>query len=73
MTPEEILNDYFRNSENDAEDAYDQAIEAIKQYAKQMCDKQNEICLEEYMQAKDRSYNQIKNAISEASYPEELL
>jgi hypothetical protein len=44
MTPEEILNDYFRNSENDAEDAYDQAIEAINQYAKDMCDRQRRLC-----------------------------
>jgi hypothetical protein len=64
MTPEEILNDYFRDSENDADDAYEIAVEAIKQYAKDMCDRQRRLC---YLSGMIDNL-EIKNA----PYPKEL-
>ena len=65
MTPEEILNDYFRDSENDADDAYEIAVEAIKQYAREMCAKQKLECYNGGM----ISTLEIKTA----PYPSELL
>lgn len=71
MTPEEIMNEYYRDSPDNPEAAYDNIIEAIKQYAREMCDKQKEKC-------GIRIYNETANdahkiIIENVSYPIETL
>ena len=67
MTPEEIVTDLKHNIGhcNDLYDPYKQAIEDIKQYAREMCDKQKQECYNRGM---------IGNLeIKTAPYPKELL
>lgn len=73
MTPEEILNDYFRDSENDVDDAYEIAIEAIKQYAREMCDAQKKECLVNWNNIESGCDLKDYNAINDAPYPKQLL
>jgi hypothetical protein len=73
MTPEEILNAFATKiviSPPQALAAKNQAIEAIKQYAKQMCDKQKRKCLNAYGNVKGEQAE--FNAINTAPYPSEL-
>jgi len=69
MTPEEIVNNIVNNvvSEDDTK----AAIEAILQYAKQMCDKQKIECSKAYFKAPAVVFEY--QAITNAPYPEELL
>jgi hypothetical protein len=72
MTPEEIVNAFATKiaiSPPQALAAKNQAIEAIKQYAKQMCDKQKDECV----MAVSRFGNEdIEDACGNALYPKEL-
>jgi hypothetical protein len=70
MTPEEIVNNIVNNVVS--EDYTISAIEAIKQYAKQMCDKQKMQCQINW--AKVPNNDEISNglAIYNAPYPKEL-
>jgi hypothetical protein len=77
MTPEEIVTDLLvygiRDYQPDTlSDKKEKAIEAIKQYAKQMCDKQKMQCQINW--AKVPNNDEISNglAIYNAPYPKEL-
>lgn len=68
MTPEEIVKQFATTiviSPPRAIKAKIDAIEAIKQYAREMCDKQKTICS---LDAERSDWNNIANA----PYPEEL-
>jgi hypothetical protein len=73
MTPEEIVSDLKHNIGhcNDLYDPYKQAIEAIKQYAKDMCNKQKNECASLCVQKADYTLTDI-GAIASAPYPKEL-
>lgn len=68
MTPELILNNYSRDSELDAEDAYEECIEAIKDYARSMLAKQR---LNMRLYAVQNKMN-YRDAIENAPYPKDL-
>ena len=76
MTPEGIIKNFIE-ARLDACDDIDmlnaklKAIEAIKAYAREMCDKQKQECVTEWVNsAKDR--NDELRAITQAPYPKEL-
>jgi len=72
MTPEEKYTEIIKICSS-ADYTREQAIEAIKQYARDMCDKQRNECVELWNDTESgndiRDYNAIKNA----PYPKELL
>ena len=79
MTPEEIITDLKHNIGhcNELYDPYKQAIEAIKQYAKQMCDKQRYNCNENLEVETIDSHGQDtcyvnSDSVLNAPYPSEL-
>ena len=74
MTPEEIVNAFATKiviSPPQALAAKNQAIEAIKQYAKDMCNKQKDNCGSLCVQKADYTLTDI-GAIASAPYPSEL-
>ena len=77
MTPEEILSQYLESRNEDSSfngciKAKTQAIEAIKQYAKQMCDKQKKNCISELHQNSKHFSGQDVITITTTNYPKEL-
>jgi len=68
MTPEEKYTEIIRICSS-AEYTREQAIEAIHQYAKDMCDKQREECWE---LLPDRLHPMEKDEVLNAPYPKEL-
>ena len=77
MTPEEIIKQLKRYNIYDVQGANDKAIEAIKQYAREMCDKQKEICDDNLEVETIDSHGQDccfvnSESIINAPYPKEL-
>jgi hypothetical protein len=71
MTPKEIVDNIaFCTSRVLSESDTKLAIEAIKQYAKDMCDKQRNECLKAYNEAPSVPFEY--QAIQHAPYPSEL-
>jgi len=68
MTPKEII-EIFESKLT--EDSKRQAIEAINQYAREMCDKQKELCAAE-LGNETGSYKH-EGLIENAPYPKELI
>lgn len=77
MTPEGIIKNFIE-ARLDACDDIDmlnaklKAIEAIKQYAREMCDKQKMWCNIEYCKVPNTDITENSVAISYAPYPKEL-
>ena len=68
MIPDQIVNDLLHTK--DKVDGATKAIEAIKQYAREMCRKQISECVKSYNKGFEGfEYHAMKNA----PYPKELL
>ena len=78
MKPEEILNEWERLlklglSIHEYHPCKETLIEAIKQYAREMCDKQKRECIEKWNETEDEDAQVAYNAMTTAPYPKELL